>query len=47
MSGPAALYSSADDTWPYNSIELNYNAVEPLRDALATIARPSSVGGGV
>ncbi|MGW6499360.1 hypothetical protein [Nonomuraea angiospora] len=39
FSGPAALYTSTNDS-PYNSIELGYDAVEPLRKALHAIARP-------
>ncbi|MFI6179798.1 hypothetical protein ACIA8R_29935 [Nonomuraea sp. NPDC051191] len=39
MSGPAALYTSTNDTSPYNSIELGYDVVEPLREALQEVTR--------
>ncbi|AQZ62765.1 unnamed protein product [[Actinomadura] parvosata subsp. kistnae] len=37
LSGPAYLTDRAEGTWPYNSIELGYDAVEPLRDALQAV----------
>jgi hypothetical protein len=38
LSGPAWLIDRTD-TWPYNSIELGYDAVVPLSDALQAVAR--------
>lgn len=38
LSGPAYLYTRESD-WPYNLIELGYDTVVPLRDALQKVAR--------
>ncbi|MGP3914338.1 hypothetical protein [Nonomuraea sp. 10N515B] len=39
LSGPAWLIERTDDDWPYNSIELGYDAVVPLRAALLAASR--------